>query len=298
MREVVAPESLASHHVGGRALSRGWWAVALGIAVLYVPTYIGVYQTFWHRDRGTAAPVILAVVVWLISRERELLRLQVTGADQMRRSGLALFIFGLVCYVLGRSQTVYQLEVLSQIPVLLGITCLLLGNAGIRRLWFPIMLLLALVPIPGSILDALLLPLKEWVSEIVEWLLYVAGLPIARNGVVLTIGNYSLLIADACSGLNSMVALAGIGLLYVYLAGHRNRWVNAVLLVSVLPIAFVANVIRVLLLVLLTYLAGDGVGRSFHDNAGYLEIVAALGLFFAVDHLLNGFLSAQLEPEA
>jgi exosortase B len=283
---------------GSRALSRRWWPVALGIAVLYVPTYVGIYQAFWYRDRGTPGPVVLAIVVWLISRERQLFHVQTAVSDRMRRLGIGLLVGGLGCYVLGRSQTIYQLEVLSQIPVLLGITCVLLGRPGIRRLWFPIMLLLFLVPIPGSIMDALLFPLKQWVSEIVEWLLYMAGLPIARNGVVLTIGNYSLLISDACSGLNSMVALAGIGLLYVYLAGHRSRWMNAVLLVSVLPIAFAANVIRVLLLVVLTYLAGDVVGRSFHDNAGYLEIAAAFGLFFAVDHLLNGFLSLQHRPEA
>jgi exosortase len=147
--------------------------------------------------------------------------------------------------------------------------------------------LLFLVPVPGSVLDEVLLPLKQWVSQFVTWLLYCAGYPIARNGVVLTIGNYELLIADACSGLNSMLALSGIGLLYVYLAGHQSRWWNAVLLISVLPIAFAANILRVLSLVLITYYAGDRPGRWFHDKAGYLEILAAFACFFGFDHLLR-----------
>jgi exosortase len=113
-----------------------------------------------------------------------------------------------------------------------------------------------------------------------------AGYPIARTGVVLVIDSYSLLIADACSGLNSMLALSGIGLLYVYLAGHSQRWMNAVLLLSILPIAFIANIIRVLLLVLVTYYEGDAAGRAFHDQAGVLEIALAFGGFFLLDHLM------------
>jgi exosortase len=201
--------------------------------------------------------------------------------------GIALLGFGLLLYVLGRSQTIHQLEVGSQIPVFAGIVCLMLGADGVRKLWFPILLLAFLVPIPGSILDQLLLPLKEWVSGVVDTTLHTLGYPIARNGVVLIIGSYSLLIADACSGLNSMVALSGIGLLYTYVAGHSNRWLNAALLLSILPIAFIANIIRVMILVLVTYYAGDAAGQAFHDRAGILEIALAFGGFFVFDHLIQ-----------
>jgi len=101
------------------------------------------------------------------------------------------------------------------------------------------------------------------------------------------IGPYSLLIADACSGLNSMIAISGVGLIYVYLAGHSSRWVNGVLLLSVVPIAFLANIIRVTALVLVTFYFGDGAGSSFHDQAGYLEIAVAFGSFFLLDAALG-----------
>ena len=110
---------------------------------------------------------------------------------------------------------------------------------------------------------------------------------------VLTIGAYSLLIADACSGLNSMVALSGIGLLYVYLAGHASRAHNIALLLSILPIAFLANIIRVALLVLITYYGGESSGKAFHDHAGVLEVALAFGGFFAFDHLLMLMLPAR-----
>jgi hypothetical protein len=74
----------------------------------------------------------------------------------------------------------------------------------------------------GATLDVVLIPLKYYVSYIVEELLYMAGYPIARAGVVLNIGSYQLLIANACSGLNSMIALTSIGLLYVYLSSRNS----------------------------------------------------------------------------
>jgi exosortase/archaeosortase family protein len=84
-----------------------------------------------------------------------------------------------------------------------------------------------------------------------------------------------------------MVALAGVGLVYVYLAGHRSRLRNAALLASILPIAFAANIVRVLLLVLITYYGGEAAGQTFHDHAGLLEVLLAFGGFFVFDRLLG-----------
>jgi exosortase/archaeosortase family protein len=78
-----------------------------------------------------------------------------------------------------------------------------------------------------------------------------------------------------------------VGLLYVYLAAHRSRVRNGLLLASILPIAFTANVVRVLVLVLLTYYAGEAAGRSFHDHAGLLEVLLAFASFLAFDRLLG-----------
>jgi exosortase B len=278
---IVPPTAGAAHPL------RIWIPVLAGTTLLYLPTYLDLYWNFWRSDQSAYGVVILAMVGWLVWRERALL--SCLRDDGSKRLGAALLAAGLLIYVLGRSQSVYQLDVGSQIPVLLGIVYLLLGANGVRRLWFPIALLIFLVPVPGSMLDQLLLPLKEWVSSIVDNVLHMAGYPIARNGVVLVIDSYSLLIADACSGLNSMVALSGIGLLYVYVAGHSSRWLNAALLLSILPIAFLANVIRVMLLVLVTYYRGDAAGQAFHDQAGLLEIALAFGGFFFFDHLMALF---------
>jgi len=263
---------------------RIWAPILVGLAILYVPVYFDLYEVFWRATNAAHGPVIVLMVAWLFWRERhELARCEPHGRDAI---GPLLLALGLLCYVLGRSHSVHQLAAASQILVLLGVVRLMLGGEAVRRMWFPIALLLFVVPIPGSILDQLLLPLKEWVSGTVDTALHGLGYPIARNGVLLMIGPYSLLIADACSGLNSMVALTGIGLLYVYLAGHSRQWINVALLLSVLPIAFLANIIRVATLVLITYYGGEASGREFHDKASFVEIALAFGGFFAFEHLL------------
>jgi exosortase B len=274
---------------------RVWLPLLVGLSILYVPAYLDLQRTFWQDEQAAHGPLILLMTGWLIWRERA--ALSVFDHRGSRALGTTLLVVGLLFYVLGRSQGLHQLDVGSQIPVLLGVVYLMLGTAGVRRLWFPILMLAFLIPVPGSMLDQLLLPLKEWVSSLVDMTLHAAGYPIARNGVVLIIGTYSLLIADACSGLNSMVALSGIGMLYVYVAGHRNRALNAVLLLSILPIAFLSNVIRVMTLVLVTYYGGEGAGQEFHDHAGYLEIVLAFGGFFAVDRLMLWIDAQRMRPK-
>jgi exosortase/archaeosortase family protein len=84
-----------------------------------------------------------------------------------------------------------------------------------------------------------------------------------------------------------MVALSGVGLLYVYASGPANWQSRSILLLAILPIAFIANIVRVTLLVLLTYHGGERIGHLFHDFAGYLEIALAFGAFFALDRLIK-----------
>jgi len=263
--------------------------LGIGLLAMFVPTFVDVATTFWSNERGTAGPLILMICAWIAWRQREeLIKASPDGA--MPRLGAAVLAIGLIAYVIGRSQEIHLIEVGSLIPVLASLLLIYRGFAGLRVMWFVLGFLLFVVPLPGSLLDAILLPLKQQVSVAAESVMYWLGFPVARSGVVLNIGPYQLLIADACSGLSSMVSLTGIGLVFVYLARNPSWIHNAILLLAVLPIAFIANVVRVCLLMWVTYAYGDGAGRSFHDQAGYLEIALAFALFFGFDLLLAGLL--------
>jgi exosortase len=144
------------------------------------------------------------------------------------------------------------------------------------------------VPLPGFVIVAMTEPLKSLVAQAVESVLYALGYPIARSGVVLSIGQYQLLVADACAGLNSIFSLAALGFLYLHMTAAGNLARAALLLASIVPIALAANLLRVLALTLITFHFGDAAGQSFfHGSAGMALFAVALLLLLGLDVLLR-----------
>ncbi len=262
-----------------------WWPVLLGLAALYGPTYWDLANGIWNQEEHAHGPIVLVVVLYLMWSKRAVLAVQ--GATHPV-AGWSLLTFGLLLYALGRSQDILLFEVGSQIPVMIGVLLITLGTQPVRALWFALCFMLFMIPLPGFLIDAATMPLKQLISEIAEHILYHFGYPIGRSGVVLTVGPYQLLVADACSGLHSMFSLSAMGLLYLYLMQHPGWLRNGILIASILPIAFIANIGRVMILVLVTYHFGDAAGQGFlHDFAGVLLFVIALLILFALDGLLG-----------
>ena len=134
-------------------------------------------------------------------------------------------------------------------------------------------------------------------SAVAAELLYVLGYPVSRAGVILNVGQYQLLVADACAGLNSMFTLEALGLLYLNLTNSTSVARNVTLAVLIIPISFVANIIRVMILVLVTYHFGDAAGQGFvHRFAGMVLFIAGLLLMASTDTLLRRLFRAKGEP--
>jgi exosortase B len=266
-----------------------WLPVAAGLLALYAPTFYDLARTLWQRDDLAHGPIILAVIGWLIWDRREVLLSPTTRTAPV--AGVALLVLGLLLYMVGRSQELTEFEVGALMPILAGVLLAMRGWPGVRALWFMLLFIVYLVPLPGFFLDAMTLPLKQTISEIAGQILYAAGYPIANSGVILTVGQYQLLVADACSGLNSMFSLSAVGLLYLYLMGYRSWVRNGLIVASLLPIAFVANVARVLFLVLVTYHFGDAAGQGFvHGFSGLVLFGIALVMILLLDAVLGRFI--------
>lgn len=272
--------------------------VLAGFALLYLPTYYDLSHTVWASDEQGHGPIILGVSLWLLYQLRH--QIAALPADPRPVAGGALFFFGLLLYVLGRTQAVILFEVGSQIAVIASLLLLFKGPRAVRLAWFPLFFLIFMIPLPGSLVAAVTTPLKAAVSYVAEALMYALGYPIARSGVVLHVGQYQLLVADACAGLNSMFTLEALGLLYMNLMGYTSVARNVTLAVLVIPIAFVANVVRVMVLILVTYHFGDEAGQGFvHDFAGMVLFLVGLMLMLATDKLLGLFIpSGRKEREA
>jgi exosortase B len=255
--------------------------------LLFLPTYYDLWQGMWRSSDQSQGPIVLAVAMWLLGKK--LLSDELTPAlGQQSPAAWAVFGGGLLLYILGRSQEILLFEVGAQIPVLAGLLMLTYGKGAIRKLWFPLLFLLFMVPLPGSVVDALTMPMKISVSWAVEQVLYTLGYPMARSGVVLQIGQYKLLVADACAGLHTLFTLESLGLLYLHLV-RRESWLrNISLAILIVPIAFIANSIRVATLVLVTYYFGDEAGQGFlHDFAGMVLFVSAFLIILGADGLLT-----------
>ena len=266
-----------------------WWPIIMGLLVLYVPTYWMMSHGLWNSDDYAHGPIVLVVTLYLIWQQRAVFQ---GDALVPRRGegiiGWVLLVFGLLTYAVGRSQDILLLEVGSQIPVILGALLITLGLSAARALWFALFFLLFMVPLPGFFVDAVTGPLKNYISIIAEQILYAVGYPIARNGVVLTVGQYQLLVADACSGLHSMFSLSAMGLLYLYLMQRTSVARNVLIMAAILPIAFVANIVRVMVLILVTYHMGDEAGQGFlHGFAGIMLFVIGLLFLFLLDWILG-----------
>lgn len=267
------------------------WVLSAGLALAYLPVFRQLATQVWSTDEQGHGPIILAVCLWLAWHRKSML---VVAAAEMRlagRGGWVLLGAGLLLYLLGRLQNIITFQALSLIPMISGSVALTFGWPVLRLLAFPVFFLLFAVPLPGPVVDALTQPLKQGVSWSAEQILYLARYPVSRSGVILTVGQYQLLVADACAGLNSMFSLEALGLLYMNIVGHASRLRNVLLAILIIPVSFCSNIVRVMILVLVTYYFGDEAGQGFvHGFAGIVLFVVALSLMFVVDSVLGRLL--------
>lgn len=253
----------------------------------YVPTFLALADSVWRSDQNAHGPLVLAIACWFWwYRWRQM---PAWPREPLPAAGYVLLAIALLLYVVGSSQQVYLLAMGSLIPLLMGLVLLLFGMRQLRHMWFGFFFLLFVIPLPGSLIDTLTQPMKLLVSIGAEQLLYMLGYPVARSGVVLNVGPYQLLVADACAGLNSLFTLEALGLLYLNVVRHSSPLRNLLLAILIVPISFAANLIRVVSLALITYHWGDAAGQGFlHEFSGMLLFLSALLLIVFTDGLLRG----------
>jgi exosortase B len=263
-----------------------WLIVAAGLLVAYVPSFYGLFTTIWNTNEQAQGPVVLGVSLWLLYRKWPALY----GATDSRASaaGWPLLATGLLLYILGRSQAIQPLEIGSLILVASAVALLLRGAKGLRSIWLPLFFMCFMIPIPGTIVAATTLPISIAVSKVVDSLLFAMGYPIAREGVILQLGQYELLVANACAGLHTLFALEALGFVYLTMVKHDSLMRHLCLAALIIPISFAANIIRVTTLALITYYFGEGAGQGFlHGFAGILLFLTALVLIILADSILR-----------
>jgi exosortase B len=275
-----------------------WLPVAVGLMVLYLPTFYDLANGLWTNDEQIHGPIILMLSLWLIYRKWPEMIRRSEGQPTVS-SGWIVFVLAMLLYSIGRSQHILVFEIGSFILILCAVLLLTRGGVALKTLWFPLFFLLFMIPLPGPVVSTLTMPMKMAVSYVAEHVLFWADYPIARNGVILQIGQYQLLVADACAGLQTLLTLEALGLFYLNLVQHSSVFRNVTLAILIIPISFVANVIRVIALTLITYHYGDAAGQGFmHGFAGMVLFLSALILILSVDSCLQYFSRSRMADPA
>jgi exosortase B len=258
----------------------------LGFAAMFLPSYWRAAHGLWQVEEHSHLPMILMVSLWLLWRE--LPNTANIAVSSNPWQAWTLLLIGLPLYVIGRVLGSSSLEFLAHLLVFVSIFFFTRGWGHVRSLWFPLLYLVFFIPLPATVVDLVTSPLKIEISSVVTSILAAAGYPIARSGVIISIGQYQLLVADACSGINSMLSLLALGTLFMYLMRRPSFVHNALMFLAIIPIAFMANIVRVIVLVLVTFYQGDEAGQGFlHGAAGIVVLLVALGMFFLLDAVLS-----------
>jgi exosortase B len=262
---------------------QAWWPIILGLIALYAPSYYRVATTLWTTEDQAHGPLVLMVIIYLFWLQRDKIQPSTTDKTSPILGGL-FFGLGLLSYIIGRSQDIIMLDLGSQIFLFIGILLLVRGASAVKSVWFPLFFIIFMIPLPSFIVDTVTQPMKIAVSYAAEQVLYWLDYPIARTGVILQIGEYQLLVADACAGMHTLISLEALGLLYLNLVKHPSAFRNITIAALIIPISFTANVTRVITLTLITYYLGDEAGQGFiHKFSGLLLFTVALLLIMGVD---------------
>jgi exosortase B len=278
----------ATSPLGANQKLFGYIAVLLSLLVLYVPVFHDLFVTVWNTDAQSHGPIVLGIGLWFFYfKTRQILEKPQTFKPAPLL-GWTMIISGAGLYLIGYSQSVYIISILSLVFVLCGLICIVFGAHIALKYWFALFFFVFLIPWPASVIDTLTQPMKIAVSFAADHLLYALDYPIARSGVILQIGQYKLLVADACAGLNSLFTLEAIGLLYINVINHQAFWRNVLLAVLIVPISFTSNVLRVCTLALITFHMGDEAGQGFlHNFSGMVLFLTALILIIVIDSMIQ-----------
>jgi len=270
-------------------LDTGTYLMLGGLTAMFGPTlYRLLNHGLWSNEEHSHGPLILAICIWLIWDRWRACAAAGTLASQPPGHAWQLLVAGVLSYVVGRVLGIIYLELGALIPVLAAIVLISRGPQMLHALRFPLLYMIFMIPIPGLVADPIGQALKAGVSYVADNLLFSAGYPIARSGVTLQLAQYQLLVADACAGMRTLFMLEALGVLYLELVRYSSWLRNIALAVLIVPISFIANVGRVIILCLLTYHFGDSVGQGFmHGFAGIALFLLGLAMMIGTDSLLR-----------
>jgi exosortase len=284
--EAPLPTSLFSLEQANSAGQVKYWLILLTMltSVLYYPVLHSMISDWWDDPDYSYAflvPVLVGYVLWRERRRYAGVNLQPHGV------GVLIMLLSVCALIGGTLGADLFIPRFSLWMLLIGGVIYLFGWSMLRALAFPLGYLVLMIPLPGIVQNQITFPLQLLASRTAENLIQLTGIPVFREGNLLRVPFYSVEVAQACSGIRSLLALIALGVAYAYL-GERRTWIRLLLVMLMVPIAICTNAVRITVSCLVGYKFGPEWAEGFlHLFSGWLIFVAALILLFLVHALLG-----------
>jgi exosortase len=265
---------------------RSWIAAALvlaGFALLYRQVVVKLVMDWYNDDNYSHGFLIVPLALYFVWERREKLRrIPVTPSAL----GLVIVLGSVAVLIAGILGSELFLTRISILGTVVGSILFLFGWAHLRALAFPVAFLLLMIPIPAILFNQIAFPLQLLASQFGESAMGLANVPVLREGNVLILANTTLEVAEACSGIRSLVSLLTLAIVFGYFSDPRG-WVRTLLTLSAIPVAIVTNGFRVAGTGIAAHRFGAAAAEGFfHEFSGWLVFVSAFMLMLAVQRAI------------
>jgi exosortase len=280
-----------------RALGAWWiplaWYGAL-IVLLFAPVLRDMFKEYAKDEsmgHGFFVPIVAGYIVW--QRREELQR----ATPQPYWGGWLLTLGGFLLLMLGTFAAEFALMRAGLLATIYGVVLATCGVRLSRTLAFPLLLLVFMIRIPQFIYGQVTFPLQILASQFAEVSLSALGIPVLREGNVLELASQRLNVVEACSGIRSLLSLTFLSLVYGYFF-ESKKWVRTVLFFSTIPIAIVANGMRVTITGILSEINTEYAEGVFHSMEGWVIFMIALAALVLLHQVLGWVVKRMARWEA
>jgi exosortase len=257
--------------------------IALGFAALYRDVLIKLVRDWSQDDNYSHGFLIVPIALYFAWERRDRL---MEAPIKPNMLGLIAVILSVIVLAAGELGAELFLTRISILGVIAGSILFVLGWEHLRILFLPVAFLLLMIPIPAIIFNQIAFPLQLLASRFGETTLWAMQIPVLREGNVITLANTQLEVAEACSGIRSLISLLTLGIVYGYFM-HPSVWVRTLLALATIPVAILANGFRVAGTGIAAHYYGPEAAEGFfHTFSGWLVFLAAFAMLFVMHRLI------------
>lgn len=253
------------------------------IILLNIQILWGLAEDWIHDDNYSHGFLIIPISIFLLYRQRKELLFPAPAS----RTGFLFFVLGCIGLLFGMAASEYFTTRFSLVLTISGLALYYLGDLNFRKVWFAFFFLLFMIPIPAVIYYSATMPMQLFASKTTNVILHFIGVPSAREGNLIFLPAYTLEVAEACSGLRSLVTLLALAAL----TGHltlRGKIRPILLFIMAIPVAIVVNIIRLVITAVGAYAISPKLAEDFlHELSGIMVFIIALAIMIAMAAILR-----------